>query len=106
MRDPDPHSTPWCIPLPHFSHTSYITFLTPTPLGHQQPEDIHRLLEGAKGPTASVITNVMQGPADDAYDASIENAIREDLLQHGNSSGNVQLQQFINQHISGERLLR
>ncbi len=68
--------------------------------GHQQPEDIHNLLEGAKGATAAgqAMTNVMAAPSDEAYDASIENAIREDLLQHGNSSGNVQLQQFIYQH--------
>ena len=84
----------WCFPP-----------LTPPPLssppGHQQPDEIHRLLDGAKGPSASVITTVLQSPADDSYDASIENAIREDLLQHGNSSGNMQLQQFINAHISG-----
>lgn len=71
------------------------------PIGHQQPEDIHRLLEGAKGGAPAVMTSVMQSPTDDAYDASIENAIREDLLQHGRSSGNAQLQQFINMHVSG-----
>ena len=74
---------------PHSLHT-----------GHQQPEEILRLLEGAKGGAQAVI-NVMQSPTDDAYDASIENAIREDLLQHGRSSGNAQLQQFINMHVSG-----
>jgi hypothetical protein len=50
---------------------------------HQRPEEIRRLLDDAKAPTpgASMVTSTMsdaQAP-DDAYDASIENAIREDL---------------------------
>jgi serine/threonine-protein kinase SRK2 len=75
----------------------------PFPPGHQQPDEIRQLLEGAKQQTSNKssipMTNVMVvPPEDDGYDASIENAIREDLLTHGKSSGNMQLQQFINAH--------
>jgi hypothetical protein len=77
--------------------------LSQTLLGHQQPDEIRQLLEGAKQQTSNKssipMNNVMVvPPEDDGYDASIENAIREDLLTHGKSSGNMQLQQFINAH--------
>jgi len=66
------------------------------PPDHQAPEEIRRLLDDAKiTPSASMMAMT---PADDAYDASIENAIREDLQAYGRASGSASLQQFINTH--------
>ncbi len=66
------------------------------------------MLEDAKlssgGSAAAMMVGVLQNPADDAYDASIENAIREDLQVYGNASGSASLQQFINAHSGNMQL--
>ncbi|KAG1679770.1 hypothetical protein FOA52_012681 [Chlamydomonas sp. UWO 241] len=71
------------------------------PSDHQRPEEIRRLLDDAKAPTpgASMVTGM--GDAQEPDDASIENAIREDLQAYGNASGSASLQQFINAHSVG-----
>lgn len=69
------------------------------PAGAQRPEEIHRLLEDAKVPVGGgMLSRVLANPQDDAYDQSIENAIREDIQAYGTTSGSATLQQFIKAH--------
>ncbi|GAX76465.1 hypothetical protein CEUSTIGMA_g3910.t1 [Chlamydomonas eustigma] len=63
----------------------------PFPAGHQQPDEIRQLLEGAKQQTAAnasvPMANIMTAPPeDDGYDASFQNAIREEVKTYGESS--------------------
>lgn len=72
----------------HIHRQPLTAHAAPPPAGHQRPEDIHRLLEDAKG--ASMMAGVLANPSDDGYDASIENAIREDL-QVRRASGGIRI---------------
>mmetsp|Transcript_40234 Transcript_40234/g.89327 ORF Transcript_40234/g.89327 Transcript_40234/m.89327 type:complete len:381 (-) Transcript_40234:812-1954(-) len=96
---------PWFLTnLPPEAATMNDSYLKASfPPGHQRPEEIRQILDEAKmssGASGGMLAGVLHNANDDAYDASIENAIREDLQAHG-GAGSVALHQFINAHSGG-----